>query len=45
MYIGQLAKVTNSTPKAIRHYEKLGLLPEPLRQGSYRETAQPALPP
>ncbi|WP_339522471.1 MerR family transcriptional regulator [Pseudomonas sp. EA_35y_Pfl2_R111] len=36
MYIGQLAKLTNSTPKAIRHYEKLGLLPEPLRQGSYR---------
>lgn len=36
MFIGQLAKLTNSTPKAIRHYEKLGLLPEPERQGSYR---------
>lgn len=36
MFIGQLAKLTGSTPKAIRHYETLGLLPEPLRQGSYR---------
>lgn len=36
MFIGQLAKLTGSTPKAIRHYEALGLLPEPLRQGSYR---------
>lgn len=36
MFIGQLAKLTDSTPKAIRHYEKLGLLPEPMRQGSYR---------
>lgn len=36
MFIGQLAKLTGSTPKAIRHYEKLGLLPEPTRQGSYR---------
>lgn len=36
MFIGQLAKLTGCTPKAIRHYERLGLLPEPLRQGSYR---------
>lgn len=36
MFIGQLAKLTGSTPKAIRHYETLGLLPEPRRQGSYR---------
>ncbi|HEX5843046.1 MAG TPA: MerR family transcriptional regulator, partial [Pseudomonas sp.] len=36
MFIGQLAKLTDSTPKAIRHYEKLGLLPVPQRQGSYR---------
>jgi DNA-binding transcriptional MerR regulator len=36
MFIGQLAKLTACTPKAIRHYEKLGLLPEPQRQGSYR---------
>jgi DNA-binding transcriptional MerR regulator len=36
MFIGQLAKLAGSTPKAIRHYETLGLLPEPLRQGSYR---------
>jgi MerR family transcriptional regulator, copper efflux regulator len=36
MFIGKLAKLTDSTPKAIRHYETLGLLPAPLRQGSYR---------
>lgn len=36
MFIGQLARLTASTPKAIRHYEKLGLLPEPTRRGSYR---------
>lgn len=36
MFIGQLAKLTACTPKAIRHYEKIGLLPAPLRQGSYR---------
>ncbi len=27
MYIGELASLTGATPKAIRHYEKLGLLP------------------
>ncbi len=27
MYIGELAALTGATPKAIRHYEKLGLLP------------------
>jgi MerR family copper efflux transcriptional regulator len=36
MFIGQLAKLTGCTPKAIRHYEQLGLLPAPMRQGSYR---------
>ena len=36
MFIGQLAKLTGSTAKAIRHYEQLGLLPEPARRGSYR---------
>ncbi|MDX1366430.1 MerR family transcriptional regulator [Pseudomonas sp.] len=40
MYIGQLAKLTACTPKAIRHYEKIGLLPAPLRQGSYRRYDQ-----
>ena len=36
MYIGQLAACCNTTPKAIRHYEQLGLLPEPKRLGKYR---------
>lgn len=35
MYIGELAKLTGSTPKAIRLYEELGLL-TPQRCGSYR---------
>ncbi|GAA5019304.1 MerR family transcriptional regulator [Acinetobacter puyangensis] len=36
MYIGQLAAQTGVTQKAIRHYEKLGLLPIPQRKGNYR---------
>ncbi|MBU6955384.1 MerR family transcriptional regulator [Hahella sp. HN01] len=36
MYIGKLAKLTGTTPKAIRHYETLGLLPEPQRREKYR---------
>lgn len=36
MYIGKLAKLTGATQKAIRHYEKLGLIPEPQRIGRYR---------
>ena len=36
MYIGQLAALTGATPKTIRHYEKLGLLPVAKRQGKYR---------
>lgn len=36
MYIGKLAKLTGCTPKALRLYEKLGLLPEPERRGTYR---------
>lgn len=36
MYIGQLAACCNTTPKAIRHYEQLGLLPEPKHLGKYR---------
>ncbi|NMX34055.1 MerR family transcriptional regulator [Pseudomonas sp. WS 5413] len=35
MYIGELAKLTGCTPKAIRLYEQLGLL-TPQRRGSYR---------
>ncbi len=36
MYIGKLASLTGTTPKAIRHYESIGLLPEPQRKGKYR---------
>lgn len=36
MYIGKLAELSRCTPKAIRLYEKLGLLPEPERRGTYR---------
>lgn len=36
MYIGELAKLSGSTPKAIRHYEFLGLLGQVARQGVYR---------
>ncbi len=34
--IGKVAKVTGSTPKAIRYYESLGLIPTPKRNGKYR---------
>lgn len=36
MYIGKLAKLTGATPKAIRHYESIGLIPIPRRKGRYR---------
>lgn len=36
MYIGKLAKLTGASRKAIRHYESLGLIPEPQRKGRYR---------
>ncbi len=36
MYIGQLAKLSGATPKAIRLYEALGLIPTAVRQGKYR---------
>lgn len=35
MYIGELAKLSGCTPKAIRLYEQLDLL-TPQRSGSYR---------
>lgn len=35
-YIGQVAQLTGASRKAIRHYEALGLLPTPRRQGAYR---------
>lgn len=36
MYIGKLAEITGVSPKAIRYYENLGLLPKPERLGKYR---------
>lgn len=36
MYIGELAKLTGASPKAIRHYEALGLLGAVQRSGVYR---------
>jgi DNA-binding transcriptional MerR regulator len=36
MYIGKLAATTGATPKAIRLYESLGLIPVAIRQGTYR---------
>jgi|TARA_R110000868_G_scaffold304077_1_gene564570 DNA-binding transcriptional MerR regulator len=36
MYIGQAAKLSGATIKSIRHYEEIGLLPPPQREGKYR---------
>jgi DNA-binding transcriptional MerR regulator len=36
MYIGKAAQLSGTTIKAIRHYEAIGLLPEPQRRGQYR---------
>jgi MerR family copper efflux transcriptional regulator len=36
MYIGELAKLSGASAKAIRHYESLGLLGRVERQGVYR---------
>lgn len=36
MFIGKAAQLSGATIKCIRHYEKIGLLPAPRRQGSYR---------
>lgn len=36
MYIGEFAKLTGTTPKTIRFYESIGLIPVPLRNGKYR---------
>ncbi|MEO3679128.1 MerR family transcriptional regulator [Rheinheimera sp. FR7-31] len=36
MYIGKFAKLTGTTPKTIRLYESIGLLPPAKRNGSYR---------
>src|SRR5215208_6959729 len=34
--IGKVASITGASPKAIRHYETLGLMPAPRRRGKYR---------
>lgn len=36
MYIGKAAQLSGTTVKTIRHYEAIGLLPPPERQGKYR---------
>ncbi|CAL94095.1 MerR family transcriptional regulator [Azoarcus olearius] len=40
MYIGEIARRTGASPKAIRHYETLGLLGAVGRSGSYRVYAE-----
>src|SRR5205809_2839973 len=34
--IGKVAAIAGASPKAIRHYESLGLMPAPRRRGKYR---------
>ncbi len=36
LLIGQVARLTGASCKAIRHYEAEGLLPRPVRRGRYR---------
>ena len=36
MFIGKVARLAGTTVKCIRHYEAIGLLPEPRREGKYR---------
>ena len=40
MYIGKAAQLSGTTIKAIRHYEAIGLMPEPQRRGQYRVYSQ-----
>jgi MerR family copper efflux transcriptional regulator len=40
MRIGDIARQAGTTPKAIRHYELLGILPAVPRQGSYRRYSE-----
>lgn len=40
MYIGKAAQLSGTTVKCIRHYEKIGLMPEPVREGKYRIYSQ-----
>ncbi|WP_458761829.1 MerR family transcriptional regulator [Cupriavidus basilensis] len=43
MFIGEIARRTGASPKAIRHYESLGLLGQVTRAGSYRVYADDAV--
>ncbi|SEI18802.1 transcriptional regulator, MerR family [Pseudomonas asplenii] len=40
MYIGKAAQLSGTTVKTIRHYEDIGLLPPPRREGKYRVYSQ-----
>ncbi|MEK1955047.1 MerR family DNA-binding transcriptional regulator, partial [Pseudomonas sp. YNh] len=40
MYIGKAAQLSGTTVKSIRHYEEIGLLPPPQREGKYRIYSQ-----
>lgn len=40
MYIGKVAELSGTTVKCIRHYEEIGLLPTPRREGKYRVYTQ-----
>ncbi|MGA9705054.1 MerR family transcriptional regulator [Pseudomonas sp.] len=40
MYIGKAAQLSGTTIKAIRHYEAIGLMPTPQREGQYRVYSQ-----
>lgn len=40
MYIGKVAELSGTTVKCIRHYEAIGLLPTPRREGKYRVYTQ-----
>ena len=40
MYIGKAARLSGTTIKSIRHYEDIGLLPLPQREGKYRVYSQ-----
>ncbi|WP_157669665.1 MerR family DNA-binding transcriptional regulator [Chitinibacter sp. GC72] len=44
MYIGELAKITGLSIKAIRHYEEIGLIKVPARKGQYRIYDQSYVP-
>lgn len=40
MYIGKVAQLTGASCKATRHYERIGLIPEPARKGHYRHYSE-----